>query len=105
MQSLQRSKKYLFLHEESLNWIWVHLRMQKIIGISRNDFQAYCLSNKSSPIFYSKLLYKFGQDFLDIQRCLGKHRVTTFSLDLPFKNASLRALERASIRGNPKYSS
>ena len=27
----------------------------------------YCLSKKSWPISYCKLLYKFGQDFLDIQ--------------------------------------
>ena len=27
----------------------------------------YCLSKKSWPILYSKLLYKLGQDFLDIQ--------------------------------------
>ena len=27
----------------------------------------YCLSKKSWPILYSKLLYKLGQDFLGIQ--------------------------------------
>ena len=28
---------------------------------------AYCLSKKSWPIFYGKLLYKIGQDLLDRQ--------------------------------------
>ena len=30
-------------------------------------FNYYCLSEKVWPILYSKLLYKVGQDFLDIQ--------------------------------------
>ena len=46
--------------------IYSEIKSVKLLSYTIEN-QFYCLSKKSSPILYSNLLYKTGQDLLDIQ--------------------------------------
>ena len=61
-------------------------------------YKKYCLNKKSCPLLYSKLPYKSGQDFLDIQQVLNIYKKTAnkmkkplgvFTLNLIFHTSSL----------------
>ena len=48
----------------------------------------YCLSKKSSSILYSKILYKMGKDFLDIQD-FGLFRISAIIKRIPLFHIAL----------------
>ena len=62
--------------------IWIE-NIDKSYMKNLEDYIYYCMSKKSWPILYSKLLYKMGQDFLDIH--MHDKYMYTYSVDMQYK--------------------